>query len=225
MKCLVCNRNLTDPVSIALGVGPECRGGQANSRRAQALSARRSRGLAFRASRPFAVGSLSFAPVGDGQDWRVGQAVMPAAQVETYLTCYRLADLDSPLTRAITALRFSHPSLAAAAATLAEGAALEAAALIWAAAGNVAEGGVRQQPAVAYDVRGLVRERNGNWELMMARRGRVVCRVTALNRSLVWHPDHVLVDVPAVGRAVCRHEIAWLLAEQTGMMVRGVGHG
>lgn len=225
-KCSRCGRKLTDPASIALGIGPECRGGKAGGRRARLATARQQRGLAFRAYTPFSVGSLSFAPASDGTDWRVGEATMPAAQVETYLRCYDLADLsDTPLTRAITALRFSHPALAEAAAALAAGASLEAAALIWQAAGNVAEGGVRWQPARAYDMRGLVREANGNWELMVMRRGRVLCRVTAFSRPAVWHPDHTQVDVPAVGLLMCRHELAWRLAEQCDMMVEGVGHG
>ena len=225
MKCSRCGRKLTDPASIALGIGPECRGGKAGGRRARLTTARQTRGLAFRACQPFSVGSLSFAPAGDGADWRVGQAVMPAAQVESYLRCYGLADLsDTPLTRAITSLRFSHPVLADAAAALAAGASLEAVSLIWQAAGVVAEGGVRWQPAKAYDMRGLVREAKGNWELMVERQGRVLCRVTAFSRPAVWHPGHLVVDVPAVGRAMCRHEVAWLLAEQCHMMA-GVGHG
>ena len=223
--CSRCGRRLTDPASIALGIGPECRGGKAGGRCARLTAARQQRGLAFRARQPFSVGSLSFAPAGDGADWRVGEGVMPAAQVETYLRCYKLADLDTPLARTIAALYFSHQRLAEAAETMAVGANAEAAAVIWDAAGNVAEGGVLWQPARAYDTRGFVRESGGNWELMVGRRGRVLCRVVAFHRPAVWHPEHVLVEVPAVGRAMCRHEIAWLLAQQANMMVEGVQHG
>ncbi len=46
-RCKRCHRVLHDPVSIAIGMGPECRGDSGHSARSPKVSQKRSRGSAY----------------------------------------------------------------------------------------------------------------------------------------------------------------------------------
>lgn len=63
-RCLRCGRPLRDPVSIALGMGAECRGGKPRSRRQTAYHNRVSRGQAYCDKTPlvFSNDTLAFDP-------------------------------------------------------------------------------------------------------------------------------------------------------------------
>lgn len=88
-KCKVCGRPLRDPVSVAIGAGPTCRGQRGRaSRRSVARANRRARREHYDAGVCFTVGELEFVPVSTG--WQVGDCIMSHEQAGCYLTRHGL---------------------------------------------------------------------------------------------------------------------------------------
>lgn len=84
-KCKVCGRPLRDPVSVAIGAGPACRGQHGRtSRRSVARANRRARRERYDAGMRFAVGEMEFVPVSTG--WLVGDCIMSHEQAGRYLS-------------------------------------------------------------------------------------------------------------------------------------------
>ena len=78
-RCKICRQPLTDPVSIALGVGPKCRGANGTiSNRAKAKWKRIRCGQAYSDHRPFTVGdqAVPVTPLEEpdeyGNEWKYG---------------------------------------------------------------------------------------------------------------------------------------------------------
>lgn len=76
--CSKCGRVLTDPVSIAMGIGPECR-----NRKAQLKASRMERTMAFRSGMPFTAGGSTFTKQPGG--WSNGKKVFSETYLQKYL--------------------------------------------------------------------------------------------------------------------------------------------
>ena len=97
--CKRCGKPLTDPLSIAIGLGPECRGGAGRSRKAPTIrqrnaSARVYRAQAFASGQPVVIGSNTYQRTERG--WSDGKgSPIPDNQFLAWLDRYGLVDHES----------------------------------------------------------------------------------------------------------------------------------
>jgi hypothetical protein len=103
-RCQKCGKRLTDPVSIACGLGPECRGGGAGHGKRFGMAqkrrqARAARTQAFASGQPVQIGVNTFEPVqtqnGLAYQRPGDKRPIPAAEFKTWLERYDFITHDS----------------------------------------------------------------------------------------------------------------------------------
>ena len=90
-KCKHCGKKLTDPVSIACGAGPECRGDSPKGKKAMVAHVRKSRGQAYQAFQGFSISNnaVTFQPTEDGR-WQDDKGrISTHEQLGKYLKTYQ----------------------------------------------------------------------------------------------------------------------------------------
>jgi len=96
--CGRCGRKLTDAISIALGMGPECRGKHsAPSRRQIATSNRLMRGQAFTDKQPITFANMTYTYQKEVNGWISSQSghVVPDESLKTWMSKNNLAIFPS----------------------------------------------------------------------------------------------------------------------------------
>lgn len=83
-RCVRCGRTLKDPVSLAIGMGPECRGAKPNSRQT-AHTNRLQRGKAYVDRNPIVFSNVTYRYNADGNHWiscKINSAITNATSDE-----------------------------------------------------------------------------------------------------------------------------------------------